>query len=1086
YIFEPKPLTSKFTADNVNMVSCYGTSTGLAQVLASGGNSPYTYRWSHSTAEVSAIATSLFAGSYTVTVVDSKKCEVNASVTITQPSAPLQAEIKPEDVINLKCKADGTGQATVNVWGGTPPYNIDWGDPLYQRGNVLRNVYAGFYAATITDANHCPELTRGVTITEPSSVMVSVDLTSVVQNPCWGDKKGEAKVIATGGTPPYRYLWNDSKSQKTALAVGLPKGYFEALAFDTNNCYAATAVEIRQPINPLNVYFKSYDVKHIQCFGDTDGEASFTLTGGTPPYKYLWNTIPAQTGETAKYLTSGTYTVTITDNNLCQISSPVEIQSPSAALKSKVLPENVSHNLCYGKSTGAVKLTVSGGTTPYSYLWDDPYERIASQIDQLQAGTYHVKITDWNDCVTLDSVTITQPPLIVVTAQKTDILSCYNENIGSIKLSAVGGVPPYQFSINNGLSYPSTDGIFNYLPPSSAYFPRVKDANNCTIRGDFVVINAPPPIQFKDIRFTDVTCMGFNDGTITLLADGGTGTLRYSIDGGLNFLANGGAFLYLKPGTYQLAANDANKCFYNGGELTIKEPLELYLTEQLAIDGCHNANNGIVYTQASGGVGPYSYSLDGVNYQESGRFYDRKPGTYEVLVTDRMGCQTKSYPLKISNPASVAGFTTSIIEGCSPLKVQFKNNVQNMLGYLWSFGDGAGSAEYSPLHTYINRTNNSQIDTVYSYVKSPQGCIDTASTKILVHGMPFVDISAAPKNQTFPNATVSVEDFSDPGFAKYKLIYADGLTNETNQQVGSYTHNYTTWGKYDIHLIVSNDHCWNADTAIVNILPPAAKPSFSPSIGGGCVPYTFVFENSSLYSKSYYWDFGDNTHSTALSPAHTYTQAGVYEVRLQALGMDDLPRTATHTVTVFPLPKPNFVALPDTVYLPRQFVNFENLSHGGVHYTWDFGDGNLSEASDPFHQYRIPGSFTVKLTATSDYGCVDSISKLALITVLSRPLMLFPNAFTPSAFGPTDGSYDPLVSTNNSVFYPLNNAVSHYELRIFNAWGAEIFRTTNVKQGWDGYISGKLAPMGVYVWKAKGTFVNGQLFEDAGDVTLIR
>jgi gliding motility-associated-like protein len=180
---------------------------------------------------------------------------------------------------------------------------------------------------------------------------------------------------------------------------------------------------------------------------------------------------------------------------------------------------------------------------------------------------------------------------------------------------------------------------------------------------------------------------------------------------------------------------------------------------------------------------------------------------------------------------------------------------------------------------------------------------------------------------------------------------------------------------------------------------------------------------------------------------------------------------------------------PEQVYLPGGEVQMINLSGNAYDYFWDFGDGNNSQEYQPVHQYSEVGNYVITLNVGNDTDpqCFDDFSKGVRVRIQPELtcVLLFPNAFTPDPAGPSGGVYsenDPV----NYVFHPLHNLVEDFKMEIFNRWGEMIFQTNDINIGWDGYYQDRLVPLGVYVFVAEGTCMDGEKIKVRGDVTVVR
>ncbi len=269
---------------------------------------------------------------------------------------------------------------------------------------------------------------------------------------------------------------------------------------------------------------------------------------------------------------------------------------------------------------------------------------------------------------------------------------------------------------------------------------------------------------------------------------------------------------------------------------------------------------------------------------------------------------------------------------------------------------------------------------------------------------------------------------------------------------------------------------------IVSLPMPVAR--FSANITRGCAPLTISFNNLSLNYDSCIWEFDDGGLSTDVSPVWVYDEAGNYTVSLILFGKNDSRIVARETVYVYPRPVARFEVSEGNPYIPDEEVRFYNYSQNTVKWEWDFGDGDTSDEFEPSHFYDKPGSYSVKLKVFSEFGCADSM----IITNAfadNSCYINFPNVFVPNEGGPTGGFYSSRTDMQEEVFHPVWSGITSYNLRIFSKRGVLIFETNDIDIGWDGYYKGQKVEPGVYVWKVRGTFKNGEPFVKGGDVTVL-
>jgi PKD repeat protein len=260
---------------------------------------------------------------------------------------------------------------------------------------------------------------------------------------------------------------------------------------------------------------------------------------------------------------------------------------------------------------------------------------------------------------------------------------------------------------------------------------------------------------------------------------------------------------------------------------------------------------------------------------------------------------------------------------------------------------------------------------------------------------------------------------------------------------------------------------------------------FEASVTEGCAPLKVTFRNKISEKDSCLWTFGDGGSSGDRNPEWIYDIEGEYRVVLEVIGQDGTTSSSSSVITVFPKPSARFEIGPDKLSIPEEEVRFQNYSAASVKYLWNFGDGNTSEQFEPFHRYEKYGNYNVSLKVYSENGCSDSLTVLNAFSG-SAYYIEFPNAFIPNTGGPSGGVYSSKSDESAQVFHPSFSGVSEYHLKIFSKLGVLIFETNDVNIGWDGYFKGQLSNPGVYIWKVRGNFSNGEPFTKMGDVTLLK
>jgi len=290
-ITQPPALT---TSGGQTNILCNGQCTGSATVTPSGGTTPYSYSWLPSGGN-SATASSLCAGTYTVTVTDANGCTTTRIFNITQPPALSASAASSPSICG-----SGNGSVTVTPVGGTPAYSYSW-TPNVSSGSTASNLAAGNYSILVTDVNGC---TTTVTVNVASTGSISASITAFTNVSCFGGSDGTATVTPSGGTTPYSYVWSPIGGNGP-IANNLPIGSYTVNVTDNSGCTASATVTITQPPQ-LSISGAQTDVL---CNGQCTGSATVTPGGGTPPYSYAW-TPSGGNGSSAGALCAGSYTAT--------------------------------------------------------------------------------------------------------------------------------------------------------------------------------------------------------------------------------------------------------------------------------------------------------------------------------------------------------------------------------------------------------------------------------------------------------------------------------------------------------------------------------------------------------------------------------------------------------------------------------------------------------------------------------------------------------------------------------------------------------------------------------------------------------
>lgn len=616
-ITQPPALTTTGTQTNI---LCNGSCTGSALVSVSGGTSPYSYSWAP-TGGNSASTTSRCAGNYTCTITDASGCTTTRTFLIVQPTA-ISISITPT---NITCNGGNNGSACAAVSGGTPPYTYAW-SPSGGNAVCASGLSANCYTLTVTDANGCVA-NAGVCITQPPALSATGTQTNII---CNGACTGSASVTVTGGTLPYTYSWIPSGPTSNVVTARCA-GSYTCNVYDANACSTTVTFNITQPPAPV----VSGTSTNPTCFGECTGTASVTsVTNLTGPYTYSWNP-NVSSGASASNLCAGTYVVTITGASGCTRSHTFNITSPPAIALNMSTPTNVA---CNGGNNGSVCVNPTGGTPPFTYIWN-PSATTTACLANAPAGCYTITVTDANGCTAVASTCITEPAVITPNPMQNNI-SCNGGGNGHLMVSPSGGTPVYTYSWTPVIN---TTNVLNGSP-AGTYTCYITDQNGCTASQTFLLTEPPPLITAE--THTNVTCFSMCDGAVTINAAGGVGGYSYNWSPSA---PNSASLSSLCAGPYVCTVTDLNGCNVMQA-LTITQPSAISLTGGVNNVLCHGGSDGSIMMSTSGGAAPYNWLWSTGDTTEDISGLDT--GVYVITVTDAAGC-TFTTGLTVNQPPPI-------------------------------------------------------------------------------------------------------------------------------------------------------------------------------------------------------------------------------------------------------------------------------------------------------------------------------------------------------------------------------------------------------------------------------------------------
>ncbi len=582
----------------------------------------------------------------------------STSGTLTGATAPVSVNVV--SLNDVSCNGGNDGSAMATATGGTGTFSYLWDNG--EMGSTATMLTAGMHTVVATD---------GVGSTGSTSIVINepAPLTGMVINQnavlCNGDANGSANLNASGGTSPYSFTWPDGTviSSRTDLAAGT----YTITVSDNLMCTSTMNVAISEPPVLGQSLVNSSDAS---C-GMLDGSIEVIGIGGVGAYSYLWS--DGTSGPIISGIPAGTYTVVVTDGNMCTNSASYTISSSSGISLSL---NSSSDPTCNGGANGTAEINVTGGTMPFSAMWSDGGSGLIR--NDLSANTYNVIVSDQMSCSSSISITIGEPSSLGFTVSELTMPSCIGDSDGQLIVEASGGTAPYTYTWPGGIV---NDTLSNLT--AGTYQVTITDNNMCT--DSFSATLSDPSIPTIDIdSIVSPLCNGDNNGIVALTLSGGTGTLNVTWpDANTDTLRND-----LQAGLYWVTISDSNNCM-DSSSIIISQPSLLIANATGQAESNAGANDGTAVANPTGGIPPYSYhwSTGDMTQMISGL----SPGNYVVTVTDDNDCSSEEIVAVSPGNCTITGTVSTTPVSCfgdedGTATISLMNAV-GAVDIMWSTGD---------------------------------------------------------------------------------------------------------------------------------------------------------------------------------------------------------------------------------------------------------------------------------------------------------------------------------------------------------------------------------------------------------------
>jgi len=765
----PAPPTIEAVAKNI---TCQGLKNGSITVKASGGTGNYAYKLNNGISQNFDTFSNLGAGVYTIEVLDMNICKSTITMVLTEPLA-----------LSATPTVDVDKNLTINITGGSAPYaySLENNNGVVvagpQSSNIFPNLANGLYTLKVIDANACNVTVPNINVMPVTQLIASVNATNI----SCSSPTGKIAIEATGGIAPYQYSLDNGAYVSSNLFENLaPKNYTVKIKDAQNTIVTLDATIVKTTAISVSAVAEV----DIHCAGGNTGLVKVTAKGGTAPYAYSIDGINFQSSRYFENLTAGNYNITTKDSNGCVAITSILLSEPA--------PLSATYEIVNEEN---IVLTTTGGNNYYTYYLENAATGaklgpdLTGRFTKLAVGTYNVKILNSDCTFNINGIKIEPPTSTNLTlAAFADPVTCSDR--GRIILIAKGGKAPYQYSLNNGETY-SSSNTFVGLTANYTYPVIVRDA-------DLNIVTAMVPMKYisdSAIKInkvvTDVSCAGNNDGKIEITTTDGIGTYSYSINGGIP--GNSGTFENLAPGNYLITMFGLNICNYFF-EVAVKEPAKLVAAVTVG-------NDKSITVNTTGGSAPYSYTLENDNGvtvagpQVSNTFRNLEADLYRLKVIDANGCYTPIYDIKViavPELAATATITNVICNTGGTITV----NATGGTGIYQYSKDGGTS--YSSSNIFTNLTAG----TYTIKVKDSQNNVFSTSVEITAT-QPLELVATITAQQTCSNpATITAT--AAGGQAPYLYSLNGGVYSASNTfNVYSGTHMITTKDSKGCEVIIS-------------------------------------------------------------------------------------------------------------------------------------------------------------------------------------------------------------------------------------------------------------------------------------------
>lgn len=1020
-------------------ISCFGAADGILSDSAYHGTGPYTYVWTPPVVNRNPY-TNLGPGTYIVQVTDGNGCIVKDTVSLGQPAALVDSIISTDSV---SCFGGSNGYANVAVTGGTRPYSYVWGGSA-SVDSFANDLQAGAHTVSVTDAHGCSTSVR-FTIDQPAPLVSSATTTPLSGA---GTHDGTITVTTSGGTAAYTYSSNPSV---TGLpnATGLDTGIYYIFVTDARGCLVRDTAHITGP-PPIVITFT---VTNDRCHDSCNGTATAAVSGGVPPYTYVWNTVPATTslgtGLSITGLCPGSYQISVTDSNHITATKDTVITAPPA-LGMQIDSTPIT---CHGAANGTLYDSVWGGTPTYIITWSSG---TGNPLTNLGPGRYIVNVTDANGCRAADTAYLGQPPLVTAVITAKDSVSCFGLSDGFANVHAGGGRPPFSYAWSGSAS---VDSSANDLAAGSQTVT-VTDATGCTALVTFTIFG-PAQLLITGITTDPAHCATSHDGSATAHVSGGTPGYNFAWDGTSNGPID--SITRISSGYHTFLVVDYRGCI-DTSSFYVDTVYVLHLAMTTDSVTCNGGSDGKAFTTVLNGYAPYTYSWT-TSISSTDSVTGVPAGPQIVFVEDFYQCIAIDTVI-VGQPTPISDapyFSNPLCAGQQSGKVWI--TAGSTVGpYTFTFNGG------STVHPITDTIYNLGAGTYTFTITDGKGC--TKSDNVTLTDPPALQILAPTITgiSCANDANGIIQINATGGTPAYTYIWAPGgFTGAVQDSLSAGTYLITVT---DANGCVQSTSVILTSPPRISLLyagvdsvscPDSANGHIVVDPTGGTpfntnVPYTYSLDGIHYVTNHNFYDLAAGAYTIYVmdSPGCVFdTVLNVYQ---------------PFPVTVAINPQDSLIPLGASIQLLSTINN--NSSQSINSYSWTPADGlNCIDCANPVATPFV----TTDYYLTLNYGKNCTTYASNRIEVGPGAGVYIPNAFTPNGDGVND------------VFEVFGESLQSVGMTVFDRWGEKVFDSgTSQWAAWDGTYRGVMQPPGVFTYFVQLVYLDGSRATREGSITLIR